>query len=448
MDGMFFGRRQFEMGDVGWYGDSQWLGLNGHHQIAILPVDNSGAIGIMETMRSILLLACSDQKTQNTAPAGQLYASERFDLARKLAEAHADRWFIASAKHGLLHPNSIVAPYDRALPNIDDAERGCWSRRVLDQLRPYITDNVQVVCLGDEEYFQEISAWLTARRILVFVPFQHLPKGKRIPWLRQIQPSARRAQDVARLYETLEDPELRRNQLRPFAESSGSMSWPRRGLYIFYHPQERRMLPSKQLRIVRVGTHAVSAGSRSTLWQRLRSHRGSGDRSGNHRGSVFRLHIGAAFIGRDKLECPSWGIGESADKNTREIEFEIEREVSDYVRSMAVLCLQIDDPPSKMSDRAYLEQNIIALLSGAAGPVDFASESWLGYHCPNAAVQRSSMWNVDYTDREYDPDFFRVLRSYVEVTVGRMKCPTQPLAPQFWREAARTGYRQKTLNLD
>jgi hypothetical protein len=55
--------------------------------------------------------------------------------------------------------------------------------------------------------------------------------------------------------------------------------------------------------VVRVGTHALTAASSATLWDRLRQHRGHlGGRdpgSGNHRASVFRRHVGAALIGRD-----------------------------------------------------------------------------------------------------------------------------------------------------
>ena len=49
-------------------------------------------------------------------------------------------------------------------------------------------------------------------------------------------------------------------------------------------------------RVVRIGTHGLKNGSRSTLWGRLSQHRGS-SRSGlgNHRGSSFRLLV--AFSG-------------------------------------------------------------------------------------------------------------------------------------------------------
>ena len=50
-------------------------------------------------------------------------------------------------------------------------------------------------------------------------------------------------------------------------------------------------------RIIRVGTHALKTGSRTTLWTRLSQHKGQpGSGGGNHRGLIFRL-IGGRAVG-------------------------------------------------------------------------------------------------------------------------------------------------------
>jgi len=57
----------------------------------------------------------------------------------------------------------------------------------------------------------------------------------------------------------------------------------------------------------RGGTHAVSAGSSTSLWDRLKQHYGTGSESsahphgGNHRGSVSSERVGEAFIERHAL---------------------------------------------------------------------------------------------------------------------------------------------------
>src|SRR6202000_3400907 len=104
-------------------------------------------------------------------------------------------------------------------------------------------------------------------------------------------------------------------------------------------PGEQRTHSGDGLRVVRIGTHGVSAGSKTTLWNRLSQHRGvGGGAGGNHRGSVFRLLIGAAIGARDeKLAVATWGKGQSAPKDVREAEEDLEREVSRHVGSMPFL---------------------------------------------------------------------------------------------------------------
>lgn len=90
---------------------------------------------------------------------------------------------------------------------------------------------------------------------------------------------------------------------RLLRECHGSDGWPQHGVYFFFEPGEARADGSG--RVVRVGTHALTATSQATLWGRLRQHRGhlTGRHAGggNHRASVFRRHVGAALIIRDGL---------------------------------------------------------------------------------------------------------------------------------------------------
>ena len=97
------------------------------------------------------------------------------------------------------------------------------------------------------------------------------------------------ADALDRLYELLGDLRSRLGGARTLASCTGRMDWPARGVYLFFEPGEMRRDGTP--RVVRVGTHALTVGSRTTLWQRLSQHRGylSGRWAGggNHRGSVF-----------------------------------------------------------------------------------------------------------------------------------------------------------------
>lgn len=193
---------------------------------------------------------------------------------------------------------------------------------------------------------------------------------------------------------------------------SGRIRWPRRGVYFIFEPGEQR--PNGLARVVRVGTHAVSAGSKTTLWNRLKQHIGnvSGpEAGGNHRGSVFRRHVGAALLasGIAGRPCPTWGVGSSAEKSVRESERWLEVLVSQRIGAMSVLWVDADDEPGKESVRAKIERSTIALLSGAEAP----SATWLGHHAPAPEIRKSGLWNVNRVEDNFDPAGLALLERLV-----------------------------------
>ena len=220
---------------------------------------------------------------------------------------------------------------------------------------------------------------------------------------------------LERFYELLND--LRRAVgTRCLKNCSGRMVWPKRGVYFFFEDDEYRpdgITP----RVVRVGTHAVSKGSRTTLWHRLRTHRGTLSGGGNHRGSIFRLHVGTALLARDECLSPkpqSWAKGSSAKRDVREGEQHVEHAVSEYIGSMPFLHVVADDESGKQSIRKTIEANSITLLSqvGVAGSLaDPPSAGWLGHFCRHEAVQRSGLWNVQHVEDDYNSGFLDVLEN-------------------------------------
>lgn len=202
-------------------------------------------------------------------------------------------------------------------------------------------------------------------------------------------------------------------QGRPLKEQTGRSLWPERGVYFFREPGEFRAVPPHLPRVVRVGTHAVSKGSQSRLWGRLRTHRGGRAGGGNHRGSVFRLHVGDAILARDKPLLPTWGKDKSAARSVRAREAFLEKRVSEYIGGMSVLWVDVPDEPGPNSQRSIIEKNAIALLSNHFNPVDPSSQNWLGRFSPREDIRRSALWNLDYVDGEYDPAFLDLLEQCV-----------------------------------
>ncbi|SRR6266516_1495348 len=198
-------------------------------------------------------------------------------------------------------------------------------------------------------------------------------------------------------------------------DCTGSYGWPRQGVYFFYEDGETRAGGNR--RIVRIGTHALTPTSRTTLWGRLRQHRGQlAGRSplgGNHRASVFRRHVGAALIRRDNSPeelLTSWldrhrPTGERASQETQ-----VEMEVSRYIGAMPFLWLSVSD----RADRGYIERNSIALLSCLTGCPDTPSPNWLGRDAVRAEIRESGLWNVDHVNDPHDPEFLDRLVQLVD----------------------------------
>lgn len=225
-----------------------------------------------------------------------------------------------------------------------------------------------------------------------------------------------RIEDLNLFYELLHKLESKIG-MRYLAQCDGKTGWPRQGVYFFFEDGEIRD-PSGSLRVVRVGTHAVSDGSKTRLWDRLRQHRGNlaGHHAGGgkHRGSIFRLHVGASLINKNGIQCTTWLEDSTADKSIRDSEHSLEVMVSNKIRTMPFLWLKAEDNPGHQSVRKYIERNAIGLLSNYSRPViDEASPGWLGRYCANALVRESGMWNVDHVDEKYCPVFLSCIESLI-----------------------------------
>jgi hypothetical protein len=218
----------------------------------------------------------------------------------------------------------------------------------------------------------------------------------------------KRLDDLKQFYDILGVLKERSGGVRLLSECSGKLSWPQRGVYFFMEDGELRSDSGKGPRIVRVGTHALTPSSRTTLWKRLSQHRGtSRSGGGNHRGSIFRLIIGTALMERDGHTCLTWDNRKStAPSDVRASEQTVEREVSKIIGAMRFLWVRIDDEPGDQSARGTIERSAIALLSNyRKEPLDAASPTWLGRYCNRPLVRESHLWNNNHVAEEYDRAF-------------------------------------------
>ena len=234
-----------------------------------------------------------------------------------------------------------------------------------------------------------------------------------MPTTQRLSPS--RLDHLKQFYASLASLEERLGGARRLSDCSGYMKWPTRGIYFFMEAGEVRANIGDCPRIVRVGTHALKAGSKTKLWNRLYQHKGvTSSGGGNHRGSIFRRIVGAALIERDGLDYPSWGKGDTAPREVRKLEQPLERTVSTVIGDMPFLWLAVEDEAGPESRRGYIERNAIALLSNYdKEPIDPPSTSWLGHLSDREKVRASGLWNSNHVNEDYDPAFLGVLTRLV-----------------------------------
>lgn len=105
------------------------------------------------TRTTVGLVGCSAGKLHRPAPARDLYTSQLFRKASAYAELTCDRWYILSAEHGLVHPDTVLDPYDVKL-GVNSQPIHAWADRVRGQLAAELADvpGVVLVALAGAQY--------------------------------------------------------------------------------------------------------------------------------------------------------------------------------------------------------------------------------------------------------------------------------------------------------
>ncbi len=123
-------------------------------------------------------VGCGAAKLAVPARARDLYTGTLFKLARRYAERHCSRFYILSAKYGLLEPDRIIAPYDVALSTMSRAAREQWAVGALAQVRAVTIEGATLVLLAGSLY----GAGLPPERE---DPMFGLSLGWRMRWLKE-----------------------------------------------------------------------------------------------------------------------------------------------------------------------------------------------------------------------------------------------------------------------
>ena len=379
--------------------------------LAALAGDLVDVVRSASLQRTIALISCSESKKREAAPAADLYTSPRFKLSRAFALRQELNYYIISAKHGLLSPQDVIEPYDVNLRSFRPNERAAWAEKVVTRLLSLHPKTERVIIIADGLYSSSLAEALDAKNIALVQPFSQLSKETVIALLKHCVRLLDRADAVRKFYDLFELRHLK-SPIVPLREAlQGEM--PEQGVYFFFDPDEETRFSNVLGRLVRIGTHGVSTGSKATLRDRLRAHFGTMDGYGNHRSSVFRLHVGAAMIRRDGLRkrFPQWGVGQNAASLVRERERPLEQKVSEAISKLHVAILEVADAPMKTSARAVIETLSIALFTENWQPVEPSSTSWLGRNSVHELISKTGLWNLRDAGSEADLTIVDTLRA-------------------------------------
>ena len=397
--------------------------------------------------RHVVLIACVSRKLDIETRAEDLYASDLFEKCLAFARSLKASPYILSAKHGLLQLDDRIEKYDETLKDKSVAERRAWSQNVMKSLAHVVSRGDRVTFLAGQKYREFLLEPLRAFGAAISIPLEGLSIGNQLKWLGNTIVHRNDFQATLRIFHFLDAVKQLGFYAARFSDFEPEPNFPKRGVYVFTDPNEFSRVVPDCPRIVRIGTHAVSKGSSSTLWQRLRTHRGTAAGGGNHRGSIFRLHVGKALARRDGLQFPTWGIGQSASREIIMGEVAMEEAVSRELGRFSMYSIPIRYASDPGSDRSFVERNLIALLSRQFSPFEVPRPGWLGLQAVPEEIQSSGLWNINYTGDFPDYRVIDYLFSGLDAGFFAEGGTPSPRAPEDWRMIAQQLSKTRQLSL-
>lgn len=118
-------------------------------------------------MKKIALVTCVAAKKPMPCAAKDLYQGELFENFMNVAKAHnPDEIYILSGKHHLLDLDTVIAPYDVNLNDVDDDALRAWADKVITQLKSVANlKNDCFILVASETYIKYLTPHLTSKTI-------------------------------------------------------------------------------------------------------------------------------------------------------------------------------------------------------------------------------------------------------------------------------------------
>lgn len=155
----------------------------GHHHAPTLGLAYSRADDLRDKVPTIGLVACCKTKLDRRTTAENLYASDLFQKAAAYCRLKYDRWFILSAKYGLVVPCQLIDPYEETLVGKSADEQRKWAGRVVGQLKSRDLLNRQQVFMvhAGADYARFLVEHLPRHEL----PLKGLGIGQQLGWYKK-----------------------------------------------------------------------------------------------------------------------------------------------------------------------------------------------------------------------------------------------------------------------
>lgn len=129
--------------------------------------------------KKIGLVGCVKTKQGFACAAGELYISPLFTLSVEwLKNQGVTEWYILSAEHGLLHPSTVVKPYEKTLNKMSKSDYADWCAKLSGQVKQVFSEDQEFVVLGGSLYASPMASYKSE------FPLNGMGLGRRLQFLK------------------------------------------------------------------------------------------------------------------------------------------------------------------------------------------------------------------------------------------------------------------------
>jgi hypothetical protein len=135
----------------------------------------------------IILIGCGKQKADASCRADEMYIGSLFRKRLEYARRSGWPFYIVSAKYGLIPPQTLIAPYDLTVSDLEPLELSAWSlgvaQALLSQLsEPFDSSRFLVELHMGNEYAEPLRILLPAVGVNYDWPLRGLTQGQQMHW--------------------------------------------------------------------------------------------------------------------------------------------------------------------------------------------------------------------------------------------------------------------------